>query len=61
MSYGEIVVGTELKIEKCRGCGGSGAMMQYSPSGKRIGYGPCIICEGSGRVRVNEKIKRETG
>lgn len=51
-----------LKIEKCPGCGGSGAMMQYWPmTGKRKGYGPCMICDGSGRVRVSEEIKRGTG
>jgi hypothetical protein len=48
------MVEVKLNIRECLGCGGSGAMMQYSPSGKRIGYGPCIICDGSGQVRVGK-------
>lgn len=50
----------KLKIEKCPGCGVNGAMMQYSPSGKRIDDGPCFICGGSGKVRVNAEVSGKT-
>lgn len=51
----------ELKVEKCPGCGGSGAMMHYWPAtGKRKGYGPCFMCEGGKEVRVGQEVKRET-